>query len=104
MSPTLNTAGTAPAEAAALPSVIPQTSRCAAPTASTPDDTARLDHTLDSFTDWLLEIHGSTFDAMDTATGDAYRELLGSFARTNSALNLLGEFRAAQAAQEGGAA
>jgi hypothetical protein len=82
----------------------PLASRCAAPITSTPDNTTRLDLTLDGFTDWLLEIHGNTFDAMDTASGDAYRDLLASFARTNSALNLLNEFRAAQVSQEGGAA
>lgn len=75
-------------------------------TTPTPDDSARLELTLDGFTDWVLDLHGNTFDAMDTATGDAYRELLASFARTNTALNLLGEFRTAHAAQTqiGGAA
>lgn len=58
--------------------------------ASTEPDTSP---TLEDFTDWLLELHGNTFDAMDTATGDAYRELLGDFARTNSAINLLAQFK-----------
>ena len=90
---------------------IPLASRCAvptSPTSNTSDTTSPSAPTLEDFTDWLLERHGATFDAMDTAPeGDAFRALLDSFARTNTALNLLTEFRTAhatQAAQEGGSA
>ena len=90
----------------------PVASRCAAPALSPPTEgnTPHLDPaapTLDAFTDWVLDLHGNTFDAMDTAQGDAYREHLHSFARTNVTLTLLAEFRTAhavKAAQEGGAA
>jgi|GEM_PF-2005629 hypothetical protein len=51
--------------------------------------------TLDAFTDWVSEIHGATFDAMDTTEGDAYRAHLASFARTNTALQLLTQFKEA---------
>jgi len=51
--------------------------------------------TLDAFTDWLLQSHGATSDAMDTTEGDTYRAHLASFGRTNTALQLLNEFKAA---------
>jgi hypothetical protein len=51
--------------------------------------------TLDAFTDWVLTMHGATFDAMDTTEGNTYRAHLASFARTNTALQLLNEFKAA---------
>jgi hypothetical protein len=51
--------------------------------------------TLDAFTDWLLQIHGATFDSMGATEGDAHRAHLASFARTNTALQLLNEFKAA---------
>jgi hypothetical protein len=51
--------------------------------------------TLDAFTDWVSAMHGATFDAMDTAEGNTYRAHLASFARTNTALQLLNEFKAA---------
>jgi hypothetical protein len=63
--------------------------------------------TLDDFTDWVLALHGDTFDAMDTTEGDAYRAHLASFGRTNTALQLLTQFRAdhtAKATKQGGAA
>lgn len=87
-----------------------EASRCAVPASTQPTEgnTHHLDPaapTLDAFTDWVLELHGNTFDAMDTAQGDAYRELLHSFSRTSVTLTLLAEFRAAhaiKATQEGG--
>jgi hypothetical protein len=63
--------------------------------------------TLDDFAGWVLATHGDTFDAMDTTEDDAYRAHLASFGRTNTALQLLTQFRAAHAAkvsETGGAA
>jgi hypothetical protein len=51
--------------------------------------------TLDAFTDWVSAMHGATFDAMDTTEGKTYRAHLDSFARTNTALNLLTQFKEA---------
>jgi phage regulator Rha-like protein len=45
-------------------------------------------------------LHGANFDALDTATDDAYRAHLDSFARTNTALNLLAQFKAAHLASQ----
>jgi hypothetical protein len=51
--------------------------------------------TLDEFNNWVLESHGATFDAMDAPTGATYRAHLDSFTRTNAALTLLVQFKAA---------
>jgi hypothetical protein len=51
--------------------------------------------TLDAFTDWVLTMHGATLDVMSTTEGSTYRAHLASFARTNTALQLLNEFKAA---------
>ena len=63
-------------------------------------------HSLDAFTDWVSAKHGATFDAMGTTPdGDAYRAHLASFGRTNTALQLLTEFKAAHpssASEDGG--
>lgn len=56
---------------------------------------------LDDFHDWVLESHGATFDAMEGATGATYRAHLDSFTRTNAALNLLVQFKAAHPASPG---
>ena len=59
--------------------------------------------TLDDFNEWVLEMHGATFDVMDAATDATFRAHLDSFTRTNATLSLLAQFKAAHPTSPGAA-